>query len=65
MVENLSEDLLEGVAAIAKFTGIPSRRVFYLAENNQLPLFKVGNRWCALRSVLAGHFAALSRQERF
>jgi hypothetical protein len=37
----LADDLLEGVAAIATFTGLKPRRVFYLAENGMLPLFKL------------------------
>lgn len=64
MSDDLSDDLLEGVTAIGSFTGIKPRRLFYLAENNQLPLFKVGNRWCALRSVLRSHFVALSGKQQ-
>jgi hypothetical protein len=56
----LKTDLLEGVAAIADFTGLSARRVFYLASMNQLPIFKVGNRWFALRSALETHFSTLS-----
>ena len=62
MSDNLGDDLLEGVKAIAADTGIPPRRLFYLAETSQLPLFKVGNRWCALRSVLRAHYLALSQK---
>jgi hypothetical protein len=46
----LSADLLEGVQAIAKFTGLKPRRIFYLAEHAKLPLFKIGSRWCAKRA---------------
>jgi hypothetical protein len=62
MTNNLAEDLLQGVGAIAAYTGMTCRRVFYLAETNQLPIFKVGNRWCALRSVLRAHILALSEK---
>jgi hypothetical protein len=62
MVVDLSEDLLEGVRAIGAFTGMTPRRLFYLAETRQLPLFKIGNRWCALRSSLRNHFECLSQQ---
>jgi hypothetical protein len=62
MTADLSDDLLEGVRAIGAFTGIAPRRLFYLAETKQLPVFKVGNRWCALRSALRAHFVALSQE---
>jgi hypothetical protein len=62
MAVDLSEDLLEGVRAIGAFTGMTPRRLFYLAETGQLPIFKVGNRWCALRSALRAHFVALSQE---
>ena len=62
-------DLLEGVGQIARFLGVKPRRVFYLAENNELPqnqklpLFKIGNRWCARRSTLVEHIEKLERGE--
>jgi hypothetical protein len=59
----LADDLLEGVAAIARFTGLKPRRVFYLAENGMLPLFKIGNRWCGRRSTLIEHIARLEAGE--
>jgi hypothetical protein len=62
MTVDLSDDLLEGVRAIGTFTGMTPRRLFYLAETRQLPIFKVGNRWCALRSALRAHFTALSQE---
>ena len=55
----LADDLLEGVAAIAAFTGMKPRRVFYLAEAGKLPLFKIGNKWCARKSTLVTYIAAL------
>jgi hypothetical protein len=58
----LSADLLEGVQAIAEFTGLKPRRIFYLAENAKLPLFKIGNRWCARRSTLVAHIARLESE---
>jgi hypothetical protein len=51
-MEKLADDLLDGVEAIAAFTGLPPRRVYYLAENQLLPLFKLGNRWAARKSTL-------------
>jgi hypothetical protein len=59
----LADDLLEGVSQIAAFTGFKPRRVFYLAENGKLPLFKVGNRWCGRRSTLIDHIARLEAGE--
>jgi hypothetical protein len=59
----LADDLLEGVAAIATFTGLKPRRVFYLAENGMLPLFKIGHRWCGRRSTLIDHIARLEAGE--
>jgi hypothetical protein len=37
--------------------------VFYLAEGGRLPLFKIGNRWCARKSTLIEHIAKLERGE--
>lgn len=51
---SLAADLLEGGGAISAFTGIPEPRVFYLCERGLLPAFKLGTRWCALKSELRG-----------
>jgi hypothetical protein len=48
----LADELLDGGEAISQFTGISRARVFYLAERGLLPVFKVGSRWCALKSEL-------------
>lgn len=54
--EDLAGDLLDGVTAIAAFTGWPERRIYYLAEKGLLPLFKIGERkWCARKSTLRRH----------
>ena len=58
---SLAADLLEGGTAIAEFTGISESRVFYLCERGLLPAFKIGVRWCALKSELR---AALSSRTR-
>jgi hypothetical protein len=50
--EKLADDLLDGVKAIAAFTGLPERRVYYLAEKKKLPLFKIGDRWAGRKSRL-------------
>lgn len=58
--EALATDLLDGVAAIAEFVGLPQRRVYYLAENGKLPLFKMGDRkWQGRKSTLRRHIAKL------
>ena len=61
MVDNLGDDLLQGVGPISAYMGMSTRRLYYLAETRQLPVFKVGNRWCALKSVLRKHFESLSK----
>jgi hypothetical protein len=58
---SLAADLLEGATAISGFTGIPEPRVFYLCERGYLPVFKIGDRWCALKSELR---AALTSRRR-
>lgn len=55
MSEALSEDLLHGADEIARFLfGTPRarRRIYYLAENSQVPVFKVGHSLWARRSTL-------------
>jgi hypothetical protein len=47
---SLAEDLR--VVAIAAFTGIDEPRAYYLCERGHLPAFKIGIRWCALKSEL-------------
>ena len=55
----LADDMLEGVAAIAEFTGFKPRRIFYLAEGGKLPLFKVGSKWCGRKSTLLAYVTKL------
>ena len=58
--QNLADDLLDGVEAISRFTGLPPRRVYYLAERKLLPLFKIGERkWQGRKSTLRAHVQAL------
>jgi len=59
-IDSLAEDLLDGVEAISKFTGLPRRRIYYLAERKLLPLFKIGDRkWQGRKSTLRKHLEAL------
>jgi hypothetical protein len=55
----LSGDLLDGMPAIAGFIGCKERRGYYLAENQLIPVFKVGDKWAARKSSLSRHFTAL------
>jgi hypothetical protein len=49
---DLAGDILEGVPAISRFTGIPPTRVYCLCDHELLPAFKIGTKWCALKSEL-------------
>jgi excisionase family DNA binding protein len=61
---NLADDLLDGVPAIAAFTGWSQRQIYHLAEKGKLPLFKVGERkWCARKSTLKAHIVKLETAE--
>jgi hypothetical protein len=58
--EDLARDLLDGVPAIAAFTGWTERRVYYLAERGLIPVFKVSEgRWSARKSTLRRHVEKL------
>lgn len=58
--EDLADDLLTGVEAIAAFTGLTKREIYHLAPKGKLPVFKVGDRkWCARRSTLKAHIEKL------
>jgi excisionase family DNA binding protein len=58
--EDLADDLLTGVEAIAAFTGLTKREIYHLAPKGRLPLFKVGRRkWCGRRSTLRAHIEKL------
>ena len=53
MQENdLADDLLEGADEIAAFMGWNRRRVFYVAERELMPIFRIGNRLAARKSAL-------------
>jgi len=61
--EPLCDDLLDGAEEIARFTGWPPRRVYYLLEKKLIPAFKVGTRWTARKSSLQRHFEELESGE--
>jgi hypothetical protein len=63
-MENIADDLLEGMKAISRFTGHPERRAFYLAETGQLPgVFKQGSRWIGLKSKIRDGYNRLASGE--
>jgi excisionase family DNA binding protein len=58
--EDLADDLLKGVEAIANYTGLTKRAVYGLAEKGRLPVFKLdGWKWCARKSTLRKHIDKL------
>lgn len=67
MQENdLADDLLEGAAGIAAFMG-PNwnpRRVYYAAERQYLPIFRIGNRLSARKSALQRRIEDLEQAQR-
>ena len=57
----LSDDLLEGAAAIAAFVWGPKanrRKAYHAIENGWLPVFRLGNRVYARKSKLLAHIEA-------
>jgi hypothetical protein len=58
---SLSEDLLDGVSAIAAYLGLQERRTYYLLESKQLPAFKIGGKWAARKSSLIRQIDAYER----
>jgi hypothetical protein len=60
--ETLAGDILDGMKAIAEFLGHTERRCFYLAEKGLLDgVFKQGNRWIGLKSVMREAYEKRSR----
>jgi hypothetical protein len=60
MEPKVADDLLWGVAAIAKEIGQPERQVYWRLENGQLPAGKSGQIWVASRQVLRKFFQELT-----
>jgi hypothetical protein len=57
----LSEDLIEGGAAISAELGVPPRRGYRLLEKGAIPGFKLAGKWYARRSTLRARIADLER----
>ncbi|MHC6150548.1 hypothetical protein ACVSQB_02005 [Bradyrhizobium elkanii] len=56
-MDNLAKDLMQGVKAISEETGLPERRVFYMAERGMLPgVWKENGRWFGLKSKIREGF---------
>ena len=58
----LADDLLVGAMAIATFVfgraeAAERRRVYWLAETDELPVFRLGSMICARKSTLLQHIA--------
>jgi hypothetical protein len=60
-VPPLHEDLLTGAQAIAEFTGLSVRRVYYLSETGDLPVFRLGQVLQARKSELNEALSAKAR----
>lgn len=59
---SLADDLLDGMKAISRFLGQSERRTYYLAEKGLLDgVFKQGNRWVGLKSVMREAYTTRSR----
>jgi hypothetical protein len=61
----LANDLLRGADEIADFLfGEPGqrRKVYHLAETSRLPVFRLGTRLCARRSVLMAWIASQEKR---
>lgn len=56
---NLGNDLVWGVAAIATAIGRSERQTYHLLETGNLPARKLGGRYVSSRIGLRKHFAAV------
>jgi hypothetical protein len=61
----LANDLLRGADEIADFLfgdGGQRRKVYHLAETSRLPVFRLGTKLCARRSVLMAWIASQEKR---
>jgi hypothetical protein len=56
---DIASDLVKGVDAIASYIKEPRRRVYYLAERKQIPVFKMGGIWYLRKSTFRRHVEQL------
>jgi hypothetical protein len=62
--DDLADDLLHGIAAIAGFLNMKPRQAYDLAEKGKLPLFKFGDRvWQGRKSKLRQHIEQLEAEQ--
>jgi hypothetical protein len=57
---SLSDDLLRGVRAIAKFIGEDERKTYYKCERRLIPVGKEGSVFIASKARLRAHYDALT-----
>lgn len=62
METTLADDLMVGAKAISEWLGIAQRKIFYMAETGQLPLFKIGGKWAGRKSTIQKRIAELEAQ---
>jgi hypothetical protein len=63
--ENLADDLLRGADEIAGYLygdSTQRRKVYHLAETSRLPVFRLGSKLCARRSILIAWIASQERR---
>jgi hypothetical protein len=61
-MDNLAKDRLRGMKAIAEFIGEDERRCYYLVSKNLIPgVFREGNSWVALKSVVREGYERAAR----
>jgi hypothetical protein len=59
-MSTLRDDLLTGVAEIADYTGQPKRRILYLIEAHDLPVFRRGRVIHARKHQVDAYFGGTS-----
>jgi hypothetical protein len=60
--DELSQDTLQGAAAIAAFLGKTERQTNHLLEKKQIPAFKLGGRWHMRKTTFAAYVQRLEAE---
>jgi len=55
----LADELIWETGPIGEEVGLKPREAYHLLRTGALPAQKIGGRWCASRSALRKHFAAV------
>ena len=58
-----ADDLLDGVRAIAAFTGFSRRRCFYLLQKGLLPAGKIGARWLGSKRAIRERLSRIAAED--